>query len=313
MALKAMILAMPAAILAILPATASAQVKVDMRPIEAPSEPGAIPLNTGTVAGMPAESWFLDPTLGQRAVRNVSHATLTPFLPVPSQATGAAVVIAPGGAFKQLGMDNEGWSIARWLQARGIAAFVLKYRLTPTPAALDGYRQEVEQRIGQVIANARAGTPMQVISTPQHSLDDVAAAMRMVHQRATEWKVDPARIGLLGFSAGAIVTLDHTLMASGDLRPAFLGNIYGSLSARPVPKDAPPLFAVRAADDNLFLRNGFGLIEGWSSAKRPVELHVFASGGHGFGMGTKGTTTIGWLDLFHRWLTVQGFTGRAAE
>src|SRR3954471_5751318 len=100
-------------------------------PIEAPAEPGAIPLNTGGVEGQAAkETWYKQ--WGDPFVRNVSRATLTPFLPDPKKATGAAVIIAPGGGFRILSMGNEGWEVAQALNEKGVAAFVLKYRLRPT-------------------------------------------------------------------------------------------------------------------------------------------------------------------------------------
>src|SRR5436190_16551202 len=99
--------------------------------IEAPAEPGAIPLGTGGVEGQAAkETWYKQ--WGDPFVRNVSRATLTPFLPDPAKANGAAVIVAPGGGFRILSMGNEGWEVARALNERGVAAFVLKYRLIPT-------------------------------------------------------------------------------------------------------------------------------------------------------------------------------------
>jgi acetyl esterase/lipase len=124
-----------------LSAPVAAQIPLNMINIPAPSETAAISLNTGSIPGMPAESWFSD--RGQRVVRNVSHATLTPFLPTAGAATGAAVIVAPGGGFAQLSMDNEGWPVARWLAEHGIAAFVLKYRLNPSAPSLESYKQEV--------------------------------------------------------------------------------------------------------------------------------------------------------------------------
>src|SRR3954469_4188860 len=102
-------------------------------PIEAPAEPNAIPLDTGGVEGQAAkETWYKQ--WNHPFVRNVSHATLTPFLPDPAKANGAAVIVAPGGGFRILSMGDEGWEVAHALNERGVAAFVLKYRLRPTGA-----------------------------------------------------------------------------------------------------------------------------------------------------------------------------------
>jgi acetyl esterase/lipase len=116
--------------------------------------------------------------------------------------------------------------------------------------------------------------------------------------------VDPDRIGMIGFSAGAMLTMATTL-SGREARPAFLGNIYGPLGAVDVPPDAPPLFAAIAADDPLF-PVGFGLIESWQKAGRPVEFHYYERGGHGFGMYQKDTTSTGWFDAYVRWLGMHG-------
>jgi hypothetical protein len=116
-------------------ASASAQ-DGTIYPLDAPAEPNAIALGTGGVAGQASqESWFRQ--WGDPMARNVSAATLTPFLPAADKANGAAVIVAPGGGFRWLSMGNEGWEVAEALRAKGIAAFVLKYRLQPTPESLD--------------------------------------------------------------------------------------------------------------------------------------------------------------------------------
>src|SRR5688572_16070516 len=109
-------------------------------PLDAPAEPNAIVLGTGGVADQPAqESWFRQ--WGEPMVRNVTVATLTPYLPDPAKANGTAVIVAPGGGFRWLSINNEGWKIAKALNERGVAAFVLKYRLIPTPPTIEGLQQ----------------------------------------------------------------------------------------------------------------------------------------------------------------------------
>src|SRR5215207_5076367 len=109
-----------------------------MTPIATPSQPNAIEIGTGPLPGAKnSESWHSQ--YGSRFARNVTVATLTPFLPDPAKASGAAVVVAPGGGFRTLSMENEGWNVARALAERGVAAFVLKYRLNQTPADLDAF------------------------------------------------------------------------------------------------------------------------------------------------------------------------------
>jgi acetyl esterase/lipase len=111
---------------------------------------------------------------------------------------------------------------------------------------------------------------------------------------------------MIGFSAGAMLTL-ATALEEPDTHPAFIGSIYGGMQSRAVPADAPPLFDAVAADDPLFGNAGFGLIESWKAAKRPVEFHFFEQGGHGFGMYPKQTTSTGWFDEFVRWMRMHGW------
>src|SRR5690349_16473749 len=126
-------------------------------PLETPAEPNAIPLNTGGVQGQPAqETWFRQ--WGDPMARNISKATLTPFLPKPGKANGAAVIVAPGGGFRWLSMGNEGWEVAQALADQGIAAFVLKYRLFPTPESLDGFKESMNQMFAAVTP-PKDGTP----------------------------------------------------------------------------------------------------------------------------------------------------------
>jgi acetyl esterase/lipase len=121
---------------------------------------------------------------------------------------------------------------------------------------------------------------------------DTRAAFELVRSRSKEWKIDPDKVGMIGFSAGAMLTLSTTLYAN-DVNPAFIGIIYGPLSAVKVPDNAPPMFVALAADDPLFGKGGFGLIESWKTAKKAVEFHLFEQGGHGFGMYQKETTSTG--------------------
>jgi acetyl esterase/lipase len=136
-------------------------------------------------------------------------------------------------------------------------------------------------------------------------IEDSRAAFALLRRRAAEWKIDPDRIGIVGFSAGASLAM-ATALHGQDARPAFVGYIYGPLAAMTVPPDAPPLFVALAADDPLFANAGFGLIESWRAAKKPTEFHLYEKGGHGFGMYPKETTSTGWFDAFVSWLTMHG-------
>ena len=277
-------------------------------PLDRPDEPNAIPLNTGGVEGQPApESWFRQ--WGDPMARNVSAATLTPFLPVPGRANGAAVIVAPGGGFRWLSMGNEGWEVAEALAERGIAAFVLKYRLNPTPESLDSFRESMNPTPpagGNPSAAPRAGAP----ATPprrdlSNQLEDAEAAYAMIVKRAEEWGVDTDRLGMIGFSAGAGLAM-HATLNSKTMDLAFIGPIYGGMGPVEVPADAPPMFNVIASDDFLF-RGQFGVIDSWFKAGRPVEFHLYQNGGHGFGLGNPDRTSNRWFDAFIHWLEVNDF------
>ncbi len=271
-----------------------------MVPIDIPPQPDAIELGTGSLPGATApEAWHSQ--YSSRFARNVTVATLTPFLPDASKATGAAVIVAPGGGFRTLSMENEGWNVARALADKGVAAFVLKYRLNPTPADFDLFARPPAP--GSRPATRAAPAEMAARIAPQ--IADANAAFALVRANAAKWHVDPDRIGMIGFSAGAMLTM-ATALNGHDARPAFIGNIYGGLSAVDVPPDAPPLFAAVAADDPL-MRLDFGLIENWRKAKRPVEFHYYERGGHGFGMYPKETTSTGWFDAYVKWLGMHGY------
>lgn len=278
-----------------------------MTPIAVPAQPNAIVLNTGPAAAAAVpdataqESWHSQ--YGSVFARNVTVATLTPFLPPKGTATGAAVIVAPGGGFRSLSMENEGWDVAKALNKHGVAVFVLKYRLHQTPAGLDEFQKSMTGMVAS--GRPRPGSENPAVQlAPQ--IADARAAFALVRSRAREWNVDADRIGMLGFSAGARLTLATTLYGE-DAKPAFIGNIYGALSAVDAPADAPPLFIAFAADDTLVASGGYGLVDSWKAARRPVEFHMYEQGGHGFGMYQKATTSTGWFDAFVRWIGMHGY------
>ena len=284
----------------------SAQVNDTMTPIATPDQPNAIEIGTAPLPDAKApESWHSQ--YGSKFARNVTVATITPFLPDPARASGAAVVVAPGGGFMTLSMENEGWNVARALAERGVAAFVLKYRLKQTPADMAGFERSMKEMFSGAARPRPASPPdpQQMTAGLAPQLEDARAAFTLIRRRAAEWKIDPARIGMVGFSAGAMLTL-LTELAGQDAKPAFIGIIYGPLAAVTVPADAPPLLVALAADDPFFANGGFGLIESWRAAKKPAEFHLYEQGGHGFGMYPKETTSTGWFNAFASWLTMHG-------
>lgn len=288
-------------------------------PLDAPAEPNAILLGTGGVENQPAkESWFRQ--WGEPMVRNVTTATLTPYLPDPAKANGTAVIVAPGGGFRWLSINNEGWKIAKALNERGVAAFVLKYRLQPTPDSLEGLKQSMNRTFGPppppaAGAPALAGAPAAAAPQPPrqdltNQQQDAEAAYALIVQRAKEWHIDADRIGMMGFSAGAGLTM-HCELNSKTMKFAFIAPIYGGMGPVEVPKDAPPLFVAIASNDFLF-HGQFGLIKSWFDAGRPVEFHLYQDGGHGFGMGYPGHTTYWWFEPFTHWLDHNGFLAAKA-
>jgi acetyl esterase/lipase len=280
--------------------------KDQMTPMATPPQSNAIVLGTGPLPGATQqESWHRQ--YGSAFARNVTVATLTPYLPEPAKANGTAVIVAPGGGFMTLSMENEGSQVAQALAGHGVAAFVLKYRLNPTPADLGAYQRSMAAMFspgGRPVSPPPTGQAAFARLAPQ--LADSRAAFALVRKRAAEWHVNPDRVGMVGFSAGAMLTL-ATALASSDAHPAFIGSIYGPMGAMTVPADAPPLFDALAADDPIFGNGGFGLIDRWRSAKRPVEFHLYEQGGHGFGMYPKETTSTGWFNAFVSWMRMHGW------
>lgn len=275
-----------------------------MTPIVIPDQPDAIEIGTPELPDAKAqEAWHSQ--YGSRFARNVTVATLTPFLPDPDKASGAAAVVAPGGGFRTLSMDNEGWDVARALADQGIAAFVLKYRLNQTPADMAAFKRSMDEMFSNTGRRPPRPEPAQMKVQLAPQIEDSRAAFALIRSRAAKWNIDPDRIGMIGFSAGAMLTMATELVGE-DAEPAFIANIYGPLSSVEVPADAPPLFVALAADDPFFANSGFGLIENWHAAKKPVEFHFYEQGGHGFGMYSKETTSTGWFSAFMRWLTMHG-------
>lgn len=298
-------LALPAVLLLAVPVLAQGSMPAPgIERVEQVIDTAAIPLLPDPPPGRDPEIWNRMPD-GKLAVRNVTRPTLTPVLPDPALATGAAVIVIPGGGFQFVAMENEGWPVARQLADRGIAAFILKYRTNETPEA----EAELAARSAALFANI--GKPGFADPTEPRATQDAQAALEMVRERAAEWGIDPQRVGMIGFSAGARAAMNAVTGPAG-ARPAFFGYIYGPMAAPPsVAADAPPMFAAIALDDGLRGRDGLGLVEAWHAADRPVELHAYEQGGHGFGTGRAGTTSTGMLDQFILWLRSRGLLDRA--
>jgi len=255
-------------------------------------------------------------TTGGRVTRatNVVTPDLTVFLPDPSKASGAAVLICPGGGYGTLAFDHEGNAIAAWLNDNGIAGIILKYRLPSD-------RIMTDKSIGP--------------------LQDAQEAMRVIRRNATEWKIDPKRVGVIGFSAGGhlastisthyadkvydvkdnisarpdfslliypVISMDTTITHRGS-RNNLIGidpterNVLRFSNEKQITSDTPPAFLVHSSDDNAVpVMNSIGYYMGLQKKKIPAELHIFQKGGHGYGLAPNGGTESSWPALCIKWM-----------
>ena len=255
-------------------------------------------------------------TTGGRVTRatNVVTPDLTVFLPDPSKASGAAVLICPGGGYGTLAFDHEGNAIAAWLNDNGIAGIILKYRLPSD----------------RIITDKSIGP-----------LQDAQEAMRVIRRNATEWKIDPKRVGVIGFSAGGhlastisthyadkvydvkdnisarpdfslliypVISMDTTITHRGS-RNNLIGidpterNVLRFSNEKQITSDTPPAFLVHSSDDNAVpVMNSIGYYMGLQKKKIPAELHIFQKGGHGYGLAPNGGTESSWPALCIKWM-----------
>lgn len=266
-----------------------------------------IPLYQGTPPGSAPETYpekeYFSNIWKTDVVTNVTKPTLTVFKPAPEQKNGTAVVVCPGGGFMALSINSEGNDVAKYLAAKGVTAFVLKYRLLHTG-------EDATQEFSTLIAD-RQNFEHIIAKTVPLSIADGLAAVTYVRQHASEWGVAPERVGIIGFSAGGAVTAGVGFQYTPEGRPAFVAPIYAAATRfkdSPVPVDAPPMFLVAATDDQLDLApDSILLYEKWTAAHKSAELHMFAKGGHGFGMRTQNLPTDHWIDQFAEWLAMQGW------
>jgi endo-1,4-beta-xylanase len=230
---------------------------------------------------------------GERIVSNVHRPSLTVYLPTAPTEPTLAVLIVPGGGHREIWTDHEGHNVARWLRKRGVAAFMLKYRLP---------RQE--------------GSPY----TIEHEVADGKRAIRILRQRAAQWRIDPARIGMIGFSAGGELTARvavapddgdpdaSDLVERQSTRLAFQALMYPAHPEVIQPaSDAPPAFLCWGFEDFPMISEGMGSVYArFRDAGVPVEVHVYSTAGHGFGIRAHDTSPAGkWIDRFYEWLGAQ--------
>ena len=260
-----------------------------------------------------------------RNIFNVTTPTWQAFLPDLACANGAAVLVVPGGGFRLVAIRHEGTEVARWLAARGIAAFVVKYRTVQY--AEPSLEQPVRRQLPLAV-QAEAGTA------------DTREALRLLREQAAGLGIDPARTGAIGFSAGGHVVVSLGMDADQARRPAFVGNIYGALFVddlpalppanlpyppgtpsevwlRPPPTPAPgalpPFFMAMAQDDRAVSTGFHAMAQALAEAGYLPETHLYVRGGHGFGMNRRGLSTDLFIAEFHAWLAALGVVSPEAE
>ena len=236
---------------------------------------------------------------GEQQISNIHQPSITPYLPAKDKANGVAVIVAPGGGHRLLCTTHEGSNVAEWLADHGIAAFVLKYRLA-----------------------SEAGSTYTV---DDHAVADMHRAIRFVRSRAAEWNINPAAVGVMGFSAGGEVCAISSMKfdlgkpdATDPLdrlsdKPDFQALIYPGRSNRIVPsQESPPAFLAASSNDRPDISEGLTKVYlDFKKEKIPVELHLYADGGHGFGMRPKSQGPVShWIERFDEWLVDRKFTSR---
>ena len=270
--------------------------------IPAAEPPASIPLWPGGAPGSEGrteQEVVAVSESGEMRVSGIHSPSITPYLPARDNATGTAILVIPGGGHRMLAITHEGYNVGEWLAARGIAAFVLKHRLAREEKST--YRIEVE------------------------SCADAQRAMRLIRSRAKEWGIDPARVGALGFSAGGELVwqvsarVDAGNASAADpverepSRPAFQALIYPGRSVDMHPtRDSPAAFLAAAYNDRTDIAEG--LAEVYLRFKRagaPAELHMYGTGGHGFGLRPANKRPVdSWIVRFEEWLVESGFLKR---
>ena len=258
-------------------------------------QPAAIPLWANGAPGSEARKDEPEKIDGSN-VTNVHNPSITPYIPEKGKGNGVAVIVAPGGGHSKLCLGHEGYALGEWLRDHGIAAFILKYRLSKEPGS--------------------------TYTLEGHAMDDTRRAICTVRSRATEWGIDPAKIGIVGFSAGGEVAAYSAMKSDAgkadspdpveraSSRPDFQGLIYpGKSGTFTVEKGMPPVFIACGYGDRPDIAEGMAsLYLKYKAAGVKAELHIYSNAGHGFGYRPDTTTAAGaWVDRFREWLTDSGF------
>jgi len=243
------------------------------------------------------EKMYFSKRWNKPVISNVSKPTMEVFRPDASINNGTSVIIAPGGALYALSINSEGTDVAKWLNKKGITAFVLKYRLVPTKGDAT---EEVKTNFNKT----------KVTTVLPLSINDGLNAISYIRKNAEKLNIDRNKIGFMGFSAGGSVAMGITYKCNDTNKPNFIVPIYAwmtVLSKNEVPKNAPPMFIVCASNDKLALSN-VDLYSDWIKADKTAELHMFSKGGHGFGMIKNNIPADNWIQHFYEWTLVEKIT-----
>lgn len=261
---------------------------------QADSPPPSIPLWPQGAPGSEARKDEPE-KMDKSNIVNVHQPSLTPYLPEAGKATGTAVIICPGGGHAKLCVGHEGFALGEWFQQQGIAAFVLKYRLSKEPGS--------------------------TYTLEGHAMDDTRRAIRLVRSRAKEWGIKGDKVGILGFSAGGELAAYSAMwprpgdptaadpIEREDSRPDFQGLIYpGKSGTFTVEKGMPPVFIACGYGDRPDIAEGMAsLYLKYKAAGVKAELHIYSNAGHGFGYRPGTTSGAGaWVDRFKEWLVDSG-------
>ncbi len=244
------------------------------------------------------EKAFFSDIWDTEVVCNVSKPTMEVFRPDASVSNGTSVIIAPGGGLYALSIEKEGNMVAKWLNEKGITAFVLKYRLVPTGE--DGV-----QELNETSSNDGDEFIRLIGAVMPYSVADGLTAVQYVREHAEDFGIDKNKIGFMGFSAGGAVTQGVAYEGKGGNRADFIVPVYSWTSAMPVqeaPENPPSMLVICASDDPLGLASGsIELYNSWLSAGQKAELHMYSKGGHGFGMKKQDLPSDSWIGRFYDW------------
>ena len=249
---------------------------------------------------------------GRTLLRNVREPTLTPFYPAAGKASGAAVIYCAGGGFRTLPDPTVKDDTIQALLDAGLTVIVLKYRTMQNTPEEQAYQRTVlsgpvdAERINRDLAGDYMKPARRIAA------DDGRQAVRVVREHAADYGVRPDRIGMIGFSSGGVLDVTVALEHDAQSRPDFIATIYGSPpdAAFTLPADAPPHYIATAANDPLTWGGSLLRFGEWNKAGKPVELHIYGTGGHGFRGGTADATVRRWTKDFIDWLVQEKFISR---